>query len=160
MIRWLLPSSRGVIVPRCSGQYARLLQPGNRDIQEPIRHFQLRGVPDTVEHHVLPMGIAAATASAPARATSRSRLPRTRSTGAGPRLLLDQPRLDRHRVAVVAAGMTQKDPRHHSPHPHRRSSHRAMIAASRAVWRQVRPPWLRRRRFSVRSGLELVGPSR
>ena len=31
------------------------------------------------------------------------------------RLLLDQPRLDRHRLAAVPAGMTQKHPRHNSP---------------------------------------------
>ena len=31
------------------------------------------------------------------------------------RLLLDQPRLDRHRLAAIPAGMTQKHPRHDSP---------------------------------------------
>jgi hypothetical protein len=38
-----------------------------------------------------------------------------------PRLLLDQLRLDRHRLAAIPAGMTQKEPRHASPHPHPRA---------------------------------------
>ena len=35
-----------------------------------------------------------------------------------PRLLLDQPRLDRDRLAAIPAGMTQKHPRHNSPPSH------------------------------------------
>ena len=46
------------------------------------------------------------------------------------RLLLDQPRLDRHRLAAIPAGMAQKHPRHNSPPSAQASAHRAMIAGS------------------------------
>ena len=46
-----------------------------------------------------------------------------------PRLLLDQPRLDRDGLAAIAAGMTQKHPRHNSP-PIRTGSSRFRCAAT------------------------------
>ena len=56
-----------------------------------------------------------------------------------PRLLLDQPRLDRDRLTAIPAGMTQKHPRHHSPP---RDGIRLSPARSAVIWivRRSRPP--------------------